>query len=783
MSDAVLDFDAIQRQVAWTPQPGPQEAAIRASFVDEVFFGGARGGGKSDFLIGDYAGDVLHYGPAWRGILFRRNFPDLEEIEMRTKELFYGMFPGCEYRIGTRTWHFPNGAFLRLRHMESEADADKYQGHQYCVAEDTPVLMASGCYRPIQEVRVGDYVQTLEGPRRVTDTIAPYETECVDLSINSKWVQSHPLNHPILTTSSWQSYASLLENASIATSTTSPVSPQPSSVDCFVIRRGHDAPDADLPSIVLDASIANPVPCKRNGWSVAKAPIVLQQISDLYRGHGRTPESPVVRLSYALSPFSVGGGAYGPLGSGIAQDFQCDYPAGYRSYGEQPPSQIKSAQDDAPLRADVALRSLSAGCIADAVGSIGERILLRPQRYVHPYTQSLRQMSGPVDAVSCRMTPCGKRKVYDLTIDEVNHYITTDQGLVSANTWIAFDELPTWPSLKGYHMLKACLRSPHNIPNKRIRATGNPGGVGHVAVKKYFEIEGATRNGYHLIEDPDSGMTRMFIPSKVQDNAILMENDPGYIGRLKAQGHGDSQLVKAWLDGDWDAFVGQYFSMWNGEHIMVSPFEIPKDWPLFGGLDYGEASPTSFGLYTVDYDDNLIRLFGYYQANATATEHAYEVKKALELFPYTKGRMPEAVYSDPSMWVTRKLSDTYSKCPADFFKDQGLYVVRATNDRVPGWRICKDLLSQRKFQIFEGWNEDFIRTVPALPRSRTNPEDLDTRAEDHCADDWRYCSMHVWSPIEPEDEREKQDFEGADVISALRSSANKSARIRMGATL
>ena len=104
----------INPEDSWTPQSGPQEAAIRtAGFVDELFFGGARGGGKSDFLLGDFASDVPQYGTAWRGILFRKNFPDLEEIEMRSKELFYGMFPGAEYRVGTKTWHFPGGAFLR----------------------------------------------------------------------------------------------------------------------------------------------------------------------------------------------------------------------------------------------------------------------------------------------------------------------------------------------------------------------------------------------------------------------------------------------------------------------------------------------------------------------------------------------------------------------------------------------------------------------------------------------------------------------------------------------
>ena len=54
------------------PQPGPQEKAIRATFVDQLFFGGARGGGKSFWLLLDFAQDVVRYGKDWRGIIFRR---------------------------------------------------------------------------------------------------------------------------------------------------------------------------------------------------------------------------------------------------------------------------------------------------------------------------------------------------------------------------------------------------------------------------------------------------------------------------------------------------------------------------------------------------------------------------------------------------------------------------------------------------------------------------------------------------------------------------------------
>ena len=71
-----------EMDTVWSPQPGPQEAAIRAAFVDEMFYGGAAGGGKSDFLLGDFLMD-LGQGSDWQGIIFRQSYPALEELVQR----------------------------------------------------------------------------------------------------------------------------------------------------------------------------------------------------------------------------------------------------------------------------------------------------------------------------------------------------------------------------------------------------------------------------------------------------------------------------------------------------------------------------------------------------------------------------------------------------------------------------------------------------------------------------------------------------------------------------
>ena len=53
---------------------------------------------------------------------------------------------------------------------------------------------------------------------------------------------------------------------------------------------------------------------------------------------------------------------------------------------------------------------------------------------------------------------------------------------------------------------------------------------------------------------------------------------------------------------------------------------------------------------------------------------------------------------------------------------------------------------------------DFVRTVPVLQHDPHRAEDLDTKGEDHAADDGRYaCSSRPWVKSLPKDAAEKRD--------------------------
>ena len=119
---------AAVHRVIWEPQPGPQTLLLTCP-VEEVLFGGARGGGKSDALLGDFISHASRWGAAAAGLLIRRTLLELEEIKKRAQQLFTPL--GAVFAVKENRWTLPNGATLRFGYLEADSDADRYQGHQY----------------------------------------------------------------------------------------------------------------------------------------------------------------------------------------------------------------------------------------------------------------------------------------------------------------------------------------------------------------------------------------------------------------------------------------------------------------------------------------------------------------------------------------------------------------------------------------------------------------------------------------------------------------------------
>lgn len=114
--------------VVWQAQSGPQTALI-ACPVFEVFFGGARGGGKTDGVLGDFLEHAAKYGEHAIGLMIRRQRTELIETIERSRVIYAPL--GWVYHEQEKMWRAPNWARLRFAYLERDADAEGYQGHSY----------------------------------------------------------------------------------------------------------------------------------------------------------------------------------------------------------------------------------------------------------------------------------------------------------------------------------------------------------------------------------------------------------------------------------------------------------------------------------------------------------------------------------------------------------------------------------------------------------------------------------------------------------------------------
>jgi len=251
--------------------------------------------------------------------------------------------------------------------------------------------------------------------------------------------------------------------------------------------------------------------------------------------------------------------------------------------------------------------------------------------------------------------------------------------------------------------------------------------------------------------------------------------------------------------GDWDVVEGAYFSEWSKDQHVVAPFAVPSHWLRFRSGDWGSASPFSIGWWAVVGDDHLLpRVSGrslVLPRGALIRYRELYGKKGLKLTAEQLGaKIVEAEKSDPKL--------SYGVLDPSAFKEDGgpslaeringvlgktrlIGFHEADNARVPksdgadrggpigGWDQMRARLvgsAQKDNDGVMQWStgrpmiytfatcHDSIRTIPVLQHDPHRAEDLDTKAEDHAADDWRYaCMSRPWVKSLPKDAIEKRD--------------------------
>ena len=332
--------------------------------------------------------------------------------------------------------------------------------------------------------------------------------------------------------------------------------------------------------------------------------------------------------------------------------------------------------------------------------------------------------------------------------------------------FIGFDELThfTWDEYS--YMLS---RNRPSGPGTRIymRATANPGGIGHGWVKDYFVTAGKPYETVvfkQKVRFPDGKQkifyrTKVFVPSTVFDNKILLENDPGYLARLATL---PEQERKALLYGDWNVFAGQVFREFRDNpdgyksQIMthvIEPCYIPHDWLIYRGFDFGYAKPFSVGWHAVDHDGCIYRIREFYGCTGTPnegvkmepTEIARRIKEIENTDPLLKRKKIIGI-ADPAIY-----DESRGESVAAMMERQGVYFSPADHTRLAGkmqfhYRLAFGENGRPMLYVFNTC-KDFIRTIPALVYDEKKVEDIDTDCEDHIYDECRYVLME--HPISP----------------------------------
>lgn len=294
----------------------------------------------------------------------------------------------------------------------------------------------------------------------------------------------------------------------------------------------------------------------------------------------------------------------------------------------------------------------------------------------------------------------------------------------------------------------------------RVYYTANPGGVSHDYFKRLF-IDRAYKGN----EIPEN---YKFISATVYDNDVLMKNDPDYVEYLKTL---PEARRKAWLYGDWDIFEGAFFSEFRAEpkpykeafytHVC-EPFEIPQSWKIYRSFDWGHSKPFSCDWWAVDYDGRaflILQLYGCAQdahgnvlpdTGIKWPQHKVfaEIARIEREHRWLKGKRIEGV-ADPAIWQENGGEPIIAAADKN-----RVYFTKGDNSRLPGWMQVRYRLAfdeeGRPMVYFFSTCKHAIRTLPLLQYSETNPEDLNTKQEDHFADSMRYfCMLNPTAPRMP----------------------------------
>ena len=326
--------------------------------------------------------------------------------------------------------------------------------------------------------------------------------------------------------------------------------------------------------------------------------------------------------------------------------------------------------------------------------------------------------------------------------------VTRFQG--QAFNWIGIDEITQYPTPYVWDYLRSRLRTtdPELQQHLYMRCTANPGGVGGWWVKKTY-IDGTPENKPFPAFDIETKKDfvwppghekagqplffRKFVPARLTDNPHLMA-DGQYEAMLRSLPDVERRRL---LEGDLDvAEAAAFQEIFRSKHIVES-FELPTNWPRIRMADYGYAAPSCVLWGAIDWDDNIWIYRELYEKHLTAEQLADRILEAEQLDP-----LPHYTVLDSSCWNKTGFGPSI----AEVMMRAGVRWTPSDRNRIQGKmeihrRLADNPYTNEPRIRFFSTCSNVVKQIAGIPLSKTNSEDVDTKAEDHAYDALRYGMM------------------------------------------
>lgn len=342
-------------------------------------------------------------------------------------------------------------------------------------------------------------------------------------------------------------------------------------------------------------------------------------------------------------------------------------------------------------------------------------------------------------------------------LDDPSKYLSSEFALA------AVDEL-TRNEEHVFNVLRMRLRWT-GIEDVRFIAATNPGQKGHGWVKKRWIDRLFDANE----TEPDEFF---YVPALPTDNPHLAKS---YIQQLQSL---PEKERKAYLEGDWNVFAGQFFTEFSQDIHVCTPFEIPDDWFRYINGDYGYSNQSAIYWNAIDPNGKIYTYRELYITERTGETLAEEI---LEMTPERERPLIDWAVMDSNISTTGKegrgeisvldqMIEVFEKAGWDLALR---LASKGPGSRINGWNLMRGYLRavpneegkiEARWQIFPSC-ENLIRTIPVQVYNEKagDPEDLDTDVEDHAVDSMRYGFRALAEPFvkeKKEDKTKKPEIRG-----------------------